>query len=220
MGLLPLFLRLSDQTQSVAKVQLSKLSSGAGKRAPAAWARARPSFLRAGSPQEQSQEWGTPSLLPRAMVPSPIFCCSVGLWGSPPGCGRAPGVEPAQAPGADPAGVEDRQVLGEDNPPAPGPRLGEGCSLGLSNGGCWRRACSGRPGRLCDVAVPVCSLQLARDRSRAEEYVEQSLPYLRDAQAPVREAAVRFIGEPLPPVPPWAARPQGPRAPSFPGVTC
>ena len=65
MGLLPLFLRMSDQTQSVAKVQLSKLSSGAGKRAPAAWARARPSFLRVGLAQEQSQEWGTPSLLPR-----------------------------------------------------------------------------------------------------------------------------------------------------------
>ena len=101
-------------------------------------------------------------------------------------------------------------MLGEDNPQAFGPRLGEGCSLGLSNGGCWRRACSGRPGRLCDVAMPMCSLQLVRDRSRAEEYLERSLSYLRDAQAPVREAAVRFIGEPPPPVRLWAAWTQPP----------
>ena len=58
------------------------------------------------------------------------------------------------------------------------------------------------------MPVPVCSLQLAQDRSRAEEYVQQSLPYLRDAQAPVREAAIRFIGEPQPLVPLWAAWPQ------------
>ncbi|XP_074995271.1 maestro heat-like repeat-containing protein family member 7 [Calonectris borealis] len=35
---------------------------------------------------------------------------------------------------------------------------------------------------------------LAQDRSRAEEYCHQSLPYLKDAQATLREAAVRFIG--------------------------
>jgi len=155
MGLLPLFFRMSDQTQSVAKVQLSKLSSGAGKRPLAVWARALPSFLRAGSPQEQSQEGDTPGLLPQAVVPSPIFCCSAGLRGSPPGCGRAPWVEAAQAPGADPADVDDRRVLGEDNPQAPGPRLGEGCSPGLSNGECWRRACSSQPGRLCNVPIHI-----------------------------------------------------------------
>ncbi|KAK4805353.1 hypothetical protein QYF61_003438 [Mycteria americana] len=32
-----------------------------------------------------------------------------------------------------------------------------------------------------------------RDRSRVEEYVCQSLPYLKDAQASLREAAIRFI---------------------------
>jgi len=58
MGLLPLFFWNSDQTQSVAKVQVSELSSGAGKRAPAVWAGARPSFVRAGLPQKQSQEEG------------------------------------------------------------------------------------------------------------------------------------------------------------------
>ncbi|KFP63113.1 Maestro heat-like repeat-containing protein family member 7, partial [Cariama cristata] len=37
-----------------------------------------------------------------------------------------------------------------------------------------------------------CLLQ--QDRSRAEEYLNQSLPYLKDAQATLREEAVRFIG--------------------------
>ncbi|XP_069631962.1 uncharacterized protein [Haliaeetus albicilla] len=35
---------------------------------------------------------------------------------------------------------------------------------------------------------------LVQDRSRAEEYLSQSLPYLGDAQATLREVAVRFIG--------------------------
>ena len=70
------------------------------------------------------------------------------------------------------------------------------------------------------MVIPLCSLQLAQDRSRAEEYVDQSLLYLQDAQASLRDAAVRFIGEPLPSVPLWAAWPQGTRAPSFQGVTC
>ncbi|KAM6184404.1 maestro heat-like repeat-containing protein family member 7 [Sarcoramphus papa] len=35
---------------------------------------------------------------------------------------------------------------------------------------------------------------VVQDRSRAEEYCHQSLPHLKDAQATVREAAVRFIG--------------------------
>ncbi|XP_029862013.1 maestro heat-like repeat family member 5 [Aquila chrysaetos chrysaetos] len=35
---------------------------------------------------------------------------------------------------------------------------------------------------------------LVQDRSRAEEYLSQSLPYLGDAQATLREMAVRFIG--------------------------
>ncbi|KAK2511836.1 hypothetical protein Q9966_016546 [Columba livia] len=34
---------------------------------------------------------------------------------------------------------------------------------------------------------------LEQDRSRAQEFLSQSLPYLRDAQASLREAAVRFI---------------------------
>ncbi|KAF4790939.1 bone morphogenetic protein 6 [Turdus rufiventris] len=34
---------------------------------------------------------------------------------------------------------------------------------------------------------------LMKDKSRAEEYLHQSLPYLRDPQATVREVAVRFI---------------------------
>ncbi|CAN0231845.1 unnamed protein product [Bubo scandiacus] len=39
---------------------------------------------------------------------------------------------------------------------------------------------------------------LAHDRSRVEEYVCQSLPYLEDTQASMREAAVRFIDGTLP----------------------
>lgn len=35
-------------------------------------------------------------------------------------------------------------------------------------------------------------------RSRAEDYMQQSLPYLRDSQSSVRLAAVRFIGESQP----------------------
>ncbi|XP_068257911.1 maestro heat-like repeat-containing protein family member 7 [Nyctibius grandis] len=35
---------------------------------------------------------------------------------------------------------------------------------------------------------------LAQGRSRAEEHLDQSLPYLEDAQATLREAAIRFIG--------------------------
>ncbi|XP_061326231.1 maestro heat-like repeat-containing protein family member 7 isoform X3 [Pezoporus flaviventris] len=35
---------------------------------------------------------------------------------------------------------------------------------------------------------------LEHDRSRAEEYVRQSMPYLQHAQVTVRMAAVRFIG--------------------------
>ncbi len=49
------------------------------------------------------------------------------------------------------------------------------------------------------MPVPLRSLQLARDRSRAEDYCRQSLPYLEDAQATLRETAVRFLGEPQPP---------------------
>lgn len=46
--------------------------------------------------------------------------------------------------------------------------------------------------------VPLCSLQLLHNRSRVEEYLCQSLPYLKDTQATLRVAAIRFIGEPQP----------------------
>ena len=57
--------------------------------------------------------------------------------------------------------------------------------------------------------LPCChSLQLAEDRSRAAEHLRQALPYLESPQEPLREAAIRFMGEPgLPPCP-AAARPQ------------
>ncbi|KAK2512953.1 hypothetical protein Q9966_016261 [Columba livia] len=46
--------------------------------------------------------------------------------------------------------------------------------------------------RLSDQNNNVAKLE--QDRSRAQELLSQSLPYLRDAQASLREAAVRFIG--------------------------
>ncbi|KAM6038247.1 uncharacterized protein VSU04_015822 [Chlamydotis macqueenii] len=82
-------------------------------------------------------------------------------------------------------------------PRSPPCKMGDG---GLSaTGGCGRRHCSGQVGRRCDMPVPSCSLQLARDRSQAEAYCRQSLPYLQDVQAAMRETAVRFLGEPQPP---------------------
>ncbi|KAM6032624.1 uncharacterized protein LJ206_002249 isoform 3-T3 [Theristicus caerulescens] len=50
--------------------------------------------------------------------------------------------------------------------------------------------------RMSDQSESVA--KLVQDRSRVEEYLSQSLPYLKDAQVPLREAAVRFIGEPQP----------------------
>ncbi|XP_016160749.1 PREDICTED: maestro heat-like repeat-containing protein family member 6 [Ficedula albicollis] len=49
---------------------------------------------------------------------------------------------------------------------------------------------------------------LAEDRSRAAEHLRQALPYLDSPQEPLREAAVRFMGEPGLPPRPAAARPQ------------
>ncbi|KAM6032721.1 maestro heat-like repeat-containing protein family member 7 isoform 2-T3 [Theristicus caerulescens] len=46
--------------------------------------------------------------------------------------------------------------------------------------------------RMSDQSESVA--KLVQDRSRVEEYLSQSLPYLKDAQVPLREAAVRFIG--------------------------
>jgi len=49
------------------------------------------------------------------------------------------------------------------------------------------------------MPVSFCSLQLVWDRSRADEYLQQSLRYLEDAQPSLRKEAVRFIGEQQPP---------------------
>lgn len=72
-----------------------------------------------------------------------------------------------------------------------------------------------------ESAIPVllCFLQLRRDQSRAEEYLQESQPYLQDPQAALREEAVRFIGEPQPLSPSlgsvwWSQTlPCGPRSP-------
>lgn len=71
---------------------------------------------------------------------------------------------------------------------------------GLSSEGFWQEGLFQPAGALCDKpgdipGTPWCSLQLMKKRSRAEDYMEQSLPYLRDPQSSVRLAAVRFLGE-------------------------
>lgn len=48
--------------------------------------------------------------------------------------------------------------------------------------------------------APLCFLQLKQKSSR----VERCLPYLEDAQANLRQEAVKFIGEPRPRFPVWA----------------
>ncbi|XP_056371827.1 uncharacterized protein LOC130266604 [Oenanthe melanoleuca] len=80
--------------------------------------------------------------------------------------------------------------------------------------------CAGRGGRGRARAAPAKgaepapslpsrrSPQLAEDRSRAAEHLRQALPYLESPQEPLREAAVRFMGEPGLPPRPAAARPQ------------
>lgn len=52
---------------------------------------------------------------------------------------------------------------------------------------------------VCASPVTLCSLQLVQGRRRMEEYLHDSLPYLKDAQATLRVEAIRFIGEPQPP---------------------
>ena len=60
-------------------------------------------------------------------------------------------------------------------------------------GGKWgagRRDWYSRWGRVCTSAVALCSLQLGHDSSsRVEEYLCQSLPYLRDTQATLRKTS-------------------------------
>ncbi|XP_010006126.1 PREDICTED: LOW QUALITY PROTEIN: uncharacterized protein LOC104397812, partial [Chaetura pelagica] len=53
---------------------------------------------------------------------------------------------------------------------------------------------AGAGGRDWDMPIAACSLQLQLGRSRAEEYLHQSLPYLQDPRATVREETIRLIG--------------------------
>ena len=70
--------------------------------------------------------------------------------------------------------------------------------------------------------MPLCSLQLVQDRSRVEEYLSQSLPYLKDAQVTLREAALKFIGEPQQPLgsPFWQPGPSPSRCTGSKGQPC
>ncbi|CAN8201109.1 unnamed protein product [Coccothraustes coccothraustes] len=77
------------------------------------------------------------------------------------------------------------------------------------------------PGRGAEPAptLPCCrSLQLAEDRSRAAEHLRRALPYLQSPQEPLREAAVRFMGEPRAPAPSPARRSSAPAPPAAPAA--
>ena len=147
-----------------------------------------------------------PGLLAQAVVPSPSFCCSAGLRGSPPCCSRASQVETAPTPAADPADVEDRRVLGEDNPQAPGPGLDEGCPT------CpW--------GGLSSCASPA----LLQPAARSPELHPPSLPSRTEPprallQAPLpspHPAGGRGLSTPGSPLPVALSEPQPHRAPGW-----
>ncbi|TRZ23240.1 hypothetical protein HGM15179_003876 [Zosterops borbonicus] len=53
-----------------------------------------------------------------------------------------------------------------------------------------------QPGEAPPAPTLPCSPQLEEDTSRIREHLHLALPYLRSPQEPVREVAVRFIGEP------------------------
>ncbi|XP_071312419.1 uncharacterized protein [Agelaius tricolor] len=63
-----------------------------------------------------------------------------------------------------------------------------------SSGGRRQRPAQGQGPHQPFPSVPRRSLQLAEDRSRAAEQLRLALPYVRSAQEPLREAAVRFMG--------------------------
>ncbi|XP_064575100.1 uncharacterized protein LOC135450650 [Zonotrichia leucophrys gambelii] len=73
----------------------------------------------------------------------------------------------------------------------PRPRALWGRASGAGRG---QRPAQGQSPHQPFPSVPCRSLQLAEDRSRAAEHLRLTLPYLRSAQEPLREAAVRFMG--------------------------
>ncbi|XP_031950584.1 atherin-like [Corvus moneduloides] len=90
-----------------------------------------------------------------------------------------------------------RAAAGPRPPPEPG---ASGCwpGLGAVRAG-EARAGRREPGRGAEPAPTLPSwrsLQLAEDRSRAAERLHQALPFVESPQESLREAAVRFIGEP------------------------
>ncbi|RLV63062.1 hypothetical protein DV515_00018657, partial [Chloebia gouldiae] len=92
------------------------------------------------------------------------------------------------------------------------------------------QGCAGRGGQggaqgPAPTLPSCCSLQLADDSSRVAEYLRRALPYLESPQEPLREAALRFMGE-LPARAPSLphsslapAPPAAPAAPSGPGAS-
>ncbi|XP_041875753.1 translation initiation factor IF-2-like [Corvus kubaryi] len=90
-----------------------------------------------------------------------------------------------------------RAAAGPRPPPEPG---ASGCwpGLGAVRAG-EARAGRREPGQGAEPAPTLPSwrsLQLAEDRSRAAERLHQALPFVDSPQESLREAAVRFMGEP------------------------
>ncbi|XP_027528386.1 uncharacterized protein LOC113961883, partial [Neopelma chrysocephalum] len=65
---------------------------------------------------------------------------------------------------------------------------------------------------------------LKKDRSQVVQYVHQALPYLKNPQQPLREAALKFMGEPQVPSPPHCSSAPAPAAAAAagcgPGMCC
>lgn len=131
-------------------------------------------------------QWGDGGLCPRGCT-------------HPPGAGSAPGCPRPRGPRADPATKmapqRPRRALCSLRTSMP---YWQGAGNVLLGG---RRVALGRGdhptwGQLCTSPTPCSSLQLARNRSKAEDYLHQSQPYLQSPQEPLRREAVRFIGEP------------------------
>ncbi|XP_056371605.1 translation initiation factor IF-2-like [Oenanthe melanoleuca] len=135
-----------------------------------------------------------------------------GRTGSSPGsCGPEPGAHGAPAQRGCGAG-RHRGSPGTAGPvplQSPAQRLLAAPQRCAGRGGRGRaRAAPGKGAEPAPSLPSRRSPQLAEDRSRAAEHLRQALPYLRSPQEPLRDAAIRFIGEPGLPPRPAAARPQ------------
>ena len=221
-SLAPLFIHCYDENPDVAEVRtrglrVSPMAGGAVACYSGAWQAAA-----------SSRPWHRNTApVPWVVGPSLHLCCSPGLLGNAALCGEILEEEETHTAAEERGVVEVCRGPGKDGLQAPGsawssplsavltvcawqlwpwPALHTGAARALLWG--WAQAVPGKGPEPALTLPGPRSLQLAKDRSRAAEHLRQVLPYLRSPQEPLREAAIRFIGEPgLPPCP-AAARPQ------------